>query len=197
MITISKALVSAGNILEDKERALLIIAFAHYNGVINDASRSAMIKNLREGLLIRDAKNWKCPLDKQQYSNCNTFSVLKKTFRKLTLEKETMPLKEFLDYVYSVLEGNGKPKNFAIDHVYFKYMKPIIKKFGKVAMGIENLLQSFNIPYNEIKFETAPINEAWEPNINKLKHHFYDSLNEYRDITYLSNPTHADVIARI
>ena len=185
MITISKELVSAGNILEDKERALLMIAFAHYNGIINDTSRSAMIKNLREGTLIRDAKNWQCPFNKVKYSNVNTFSVLKKTFRALTLEKETIPLKDFLTYEFAVLQGNGKPKNFAIDHVYFQYMKPIIERFG--AMGVENLLQSFNVPFNDI------------PNLDvtTLKHHFYDSLNEYRDKSYLSNPNHADVIARI
>lgn len=97
-MVLSKKLINDGYILEQEDKALLVLSFLHINEVINYASLKANINNLAQGKLLRRVNTYKSPINKKWYNDENFLDILIDILNDNT-KKDTISINEFADHV--------------------------------------------------------------------------------------------------
>lgn len=125
--------------IEQNDLALLIIANLHVNKKISDEKMKGMIASLRKGIFVRFVKTYHCKINDKWYNDENTLDIYKEVFNELC-PKSDLTVDQFIPYINLLINKN---KNYCIDHIYYQYVKPLIK--NTEYWGSVDKLKSFDI----------------------------------------------------
>jgi len=108
--------------IDDNDIAILAIFHLYHNKSINDDRFKAYCKQYKNDTIIRRVNTYHCEINDKWYNDTSTFEPILESYSEKCGNLE-LSTDDILKYLNKLLNMN---KNFCIDHLYYKYYKPVI-----------------------------------------------------------------------
>lgn len=158
--------------LDNDKNVLVLLSLLHINGFISDKSIVALFKKLKEGKLLRRVNTYRSNVTKEWYNDETIYNIYqdvlqtklnpKNAHEKLMRERinklrkinglEPKQYKTFLTFDEMIKYLNlylNRNRNFCIDHLYFEYIKPLIKQYKYDKRNLRSLFNNHDFSNHE------------------------------------------------